>query len=139
METTEILQALVQVALLALIIERALYQIFDSKLWDQVEALLDRRGDYFDLKPWIAAGLSILIAFTLQFDMLVALGLGEAPDPLTLIVTGLFISGGSKGIYKFLKRARKLKDAAATNNLPMTEGIARPVAESQVVLQPATS
>jgi len=28
---------------------------------------------------------------------------------ISLIVTGLFLAGGSTGIYKFFKRARKLK------------------------------
>ena len=43
-------------ALLALTIERALYQIFDSKLWSLIEEKLDGQagGDYMDLKPWIS-------------------------------------------------------------------------------------
>ncbi|MFC1816815.1 hypothetical protein ACFL0M_12990 [Thermodesulfobacteriota bacterium] len=47
---------IVAFAVLALIIERALYQIFDSKLWKKVERTLDQQvgGDYMDFKPWIS-------------------------------------------------------------------------------------
>ena len=39
------------------------------------------------------------------------------PDFLAMVLTGLFLAGGSTGIYKFLKRARKIKDAAAATRL----------------------
>ncbi len=101
-------------AILSLIIERSLHQIFDSKLWAKVEEAVDRQfgGDYMDLKPWIAIAVSILVVFQLELDM-VAMSYVEQPHPVTLVITGLFIAGGSKGIYKFLKQARKLKAQAA--------------------------
>ena len=55
-------------ALLALTIERALYQIFDSKLWGLIERKLDEQvgGDYLDLKPWISVAVSVIITFRLK-------------------------------------------------------------------------
>lgn len=99
-------------ALLALIIERALYQIFDTKLWKKMENSLDEQagGDYFDLKPWISAIVSIVIVYRLNLDMVAMIYKADRTHNISLIVTGLFLSGGSTGIYKFFKRARKLKE-----------------------------
>lgn len=99
-------------AVLALIIERALYQIFDTKLWKKIEKSLDKQagGDYFDLKPWISAIVSIVIVYRLNLDMVAMIYGADRPHNISLIVTGLFLAGGSTGIYKFFKRARKLKE-----------------------------
>ena len=99
-------------ALLALVIERALYQIFDSKLWRLLEKKLDEQagGDYLDLKPWISAAISLAIAFRLQVDFIAVVLERENAEFLSMVLTGLFLAGGSTGIYKFLKRARKIKD-----------------------------
>ncbi len=101
-------------ALLALTIERALYQVFDSKLWGLIERKLDEQvgGDYLDLKPWISVAVSVIITFRLQVDFIAVVLERQNVEFLSMVLTGLFISGGSTGIYKFLKRARKLKDAA---------------------------
>ena len=103
-------------ALLALVIERALYQIFDSKVWGLIEKNLDEQagGDYADLKPWISVAVSVTITLRLQVDFIAVVLEREEVDFLSMVLTGLFLSGGSTGIYKFLKRARKIKDAAAS-------------------------
>jgi len=98
-------------AVLALVIERALYQIFDTKLWKKIENSLDEQagGDYLDLKPWISAIVSIIIVYRLNLDMVAMIYEVDHSHNISLIVTGLFLAGGSTGIYKFFKRARKLK------------------------------
>ena len=102
-------------ALVALMIERALYQIFDSKLWKLIEEKLDDQvgGNFMDLKPWISVAICVAIAFRFRVDF-IAVVLGQTADPLSMVLTGLFLAGGSTGIYKFLKRAREVKDAGAT-------------------------
>ncbi len=104
---------IVAFAVLALIIERALYQIFDTKMWGKIEESLDTQvgGDYFDLKPWISAIVSIVVVYRLNLDMVAMIYGADRPHNISLIVTGLFLAGGSTGIYKFFKRARKLKES----------------------------
>jgi len=99
-------------AVLALIIERALYQIFDTKLWKKIEESLDKQagGDYVDLKPWISTIVSMVIVYRLDLDMVAIIYKVGRSHNISLIVTGLFLAGGSTGIYKFFKRARKLKE-----------------------------
>ena len=101
--------------LLALAVERALYQIFDSKLWRRLEKYLEEQvgGDFLDLKPWISVIVSLVIAFQLKVDVIATILRKNEPEILSMVLTGLFLAGGSTGIYKFLKRARKLKDATA--------------------------
>jgi hypothetical protein len=106
-------------AFLAILIERALYQVFDSKVWKWIESNLDREvgADYLDLKPWISAAVSIAIVFEFNLDMVKAIFNSTQTHPLSMIVTGLFLSGGSTGVYKFFKRARQLKDAMAQQKI----------------------
>ncbi len=106
-------------AVLALIIERALYQIFDAKVWAKVEAFLDEQagGDHADLKPWISTAISLAIVFTLKLDMIAMIFSADAPRNLSMFVTGLFIAGGSTGVYKFFRRARKLRDAISEQKI----------------------
>lgn len=101
-------------AVLALIIERALYQVFDTKLWKKVEQNLDKQvaGDYLDLKPWISAFVSLLVVFRLNLDMVAMIYNADRSHTISLVVTGLFLAGGSTGIYKFFKQAREIKDLA---------------------------
>ncbi len=108
---------------LALIIERALYQVFDTKLWTQVEKILDRQlgGDFMDLKPWIAVAVSIVIVFNFKLDMIAMIYKADKPDTISLVLTGLFLSGGSTGIYKFFKRARKLQEAINQQEIAKTQ------------------
>jgi len=100
-------------ALLALIIERGLYQIFDSKLWQKFEEVMNKQTgeDFLDLKPWISAIVSIYIVYEFKLDMIAMLFKVKEPQTISLVITGLFLAGGSTGIYKFFKRARELKDA----------------------------
>ncbi len=110
-------------SVLALIIERGLYQIFDSKLWKKVEETMDHQtgGDFMDLKPWISVIISEIIVFSFKLDMISMLF--KIPDTRTisLFITGLFIAGGSTSIYKFFKRARELKDAINKQAILKTE------------------
>jgi hypothetical protein len=105
-------EVVIAYAIAALVIERSLYQIFDSKLWRRIEKSLDRwaGGDHADLKPWISVVVSVTVAWQLELDML-AFMFGSEPRPLTIVLTGFFVAGGSTGVYKFLKRARSLRDA----------------------------
>jgi len=104
---------IVGIGILALIIERGLYQVFDSKLWKKVEEELDKQtgGDFMDLKPWISVIVSLLVVFTFKIDMIAMIFKEREPHNISLVITALFIAGGSTGIYKFLKRARELKEA----------------------------
>jgi hypothetical protein len=106
-------------AFLAIIIERSLYQIFDSKVWNYVEKKVDELvgDDSFDLKPWISIVVSIIVVFSMELDMVSMIFDKPETTPLTLIITGLFISGGSTGVYKFLKRVRELREAAKTSKI----------------------
>jgi len=112
-------------AILALPIERALYQIFHAKIWKWIEVNLDRQigGDFLDLKPWISTAVSIAIVFQFNLDMIEAIFNSTEAHPLSMIVTGLFISGGSTGVYKFFKRARQIKDAMAHKKITRSKNL----------------
>ena len=98
-------------AVLALIIERALYQIFDTRLWKRVEEILNVQtgSEGFDLKPWISSLVSIIVVYRLNLDMVAMIYNSDKSHNITLVITGLFLAGGSTGIYKFFKKARDLK------------------------------
>jgi len=100
-------------AVLAMIIERALYQIFDTKLWKKVEQTMDKQvgGDYMDLKPWISVLVCLILVFRLKLDMVATIYKADRYHTISLVITGLFLAGGSTGIYKFFKRARELKES----------------------------
>ncbi len=110
-------------AFLALIIERALYQIFDTKLWKKIETSLDEQmgGDYADLKPWISVLVSLVIVYTLNLDMVAMIYGADRPHNASMVVTALFLSGGSTGIYKFFKRARVLKESMTQAQAPQAK------------------
>jgi len=111
-------------AILALIIERALYQIFDSRLWRFIEERLKKQvgGEFLDLKPWISALVSIVIVVRFKLDMIAMIFKKTQPQLLSMIVTGFFVAGGSTGIYKFFKRARQLKQRTLEEELKKSEG-----------------
>ncbi len=101
-------------AVLSLIIERALYQIFDSKIWkDYLEKRInDQLGaDFFDIKPWISVAVSVSVVFKFKLDMIAVLFEKTEPKFLSMLITGFFIAGGSTGVYKFFKQLRKLREA----------------------------
>ncbi|MBW2561250.1 MAG: hypothetical protein JRE40_10415 [Deltaproteobacteria bacterium] len=87
----------VGIGILALIIERGLYQIFDSKLWKKVEEGLDKQagGDFMDLKPWISVIVSLLVVFTFKIDMIAMIFNKPDPQNVSLVITALFIAGGN--------------------------------------------
>jgi len=118
---------IVGIGILALIIERGLYQVFDSKLWKKVEEELDKQtgGDFMDLKPWISVIVSLLIVFTFKIDMIAMIFKRPDPRSISLVITALFIAGGSTGIYKFLKRARELKEAAQKQKIAEAQEAAK--------------
>ena len=101
-------------AMLALIIERALYQIFDTRLWKKIEKILCKKTGYedFDLKPWISSAVCITVVYRLDLDMIAMIYEADRSHHISLIVTGLFLAGGSTGIYKFFKNAREIKQSA---------------------------
>lgn len=100
-------------AVLALIIERALYQIFDTRLWIKIEEVLNKQtgSNEFDTKPWISSIVSIIVVYRLNLDMVAMIYNSDKSHNITLIITGLFLAGGSTGIYKFFKKARDLKQS----------------------------
>ncbi len=110
-------------AFLALLIERALYQVFDSKAWKTLEGKLTEQtgSDFTDPKPWISAAVSIWIVFLFRLDMIATIFNAKDPQWPSMALTGLFISGGSTGVYKFFKRARQLKDAMAADKLTQSK------------------
>lgn len=115
-----LLGVLLAFALLALTIERALYQVFDSRLWKFIEKRMDSQagGDFMDLKPWISVAVSVAIAFRLEVDFIAVVLKRPDVEFLSMVLTGLFLAGGSTGIYKFLKHARKIKEATAAKPQP---------------------
>ncbi|MDP2885125.1 MAG: hypothetical protein Q8P51_08925 [Ignavibacteria bacterium] len=112
-------EVIVGFAILALLIERGLYQIFDSRLWLKFESTLNKQvgGEYMDLKPWISIAVSITIVLQCNLDMVQTIFGRDESSPVSMVLTGLFVSGGSTGVYKFFKRVREMKDAVAGQKL----------------------
>lgn len=95
---------------LAIILERSLYQVFHTKLYGKAEIQIDDffGGDFVDLKPWISIAVCIGVVFLLDLDML-ALMFSRASHPFTLIITGLFISGGATAFYHVFRQIKEAK------------------------------
>jgi len=131
------IEILMQFALLSLIIERSLYQVFDSKIWkDYIEKWIDNQIGrcFFDIKPFISICVSVSVIYRFKLDMIAnLLGKPEQPTLLSMLITGFFVAGGSTGVYKFFKQLRKLKEAhfelemmknkAEAGELPCSENI----------------
>ena len=64
-----------------------------------------------DLKPWISVLVSSVVVFRLNPDIVAMIYNADRSHTISLVVTGLFLAGGSTGIYKFFKRSRELKEA----------------------------
>lgn len=105
-----IIALLTAYAILALIIERALYHVFHTKLWGKIEEKIDEHygGDFFDLKPWVSVAVSLAVVFKFELDMVASIYKFK-PQYLTMVLTALFISGGSTAFYEFFKKMRQLK------------------------------
>jgi len=108
-------------AFLAILIERSLYQMFTLKLWKNLEDMIDKAvgGDYLDLKPIISALVAIYLVFTFDLDM-IAFMFQKPTYRFSKVLTGLFLAGGSKGVYKFLKRAREIRDLTYQQKISKT-------------------
>lgn len=103
---------LMAMALFIVLVERALSQIFQTKLWRWVEVKWDAftRTDILDLKPWISAGLCIFLVFDMGIDFFAFL-FQKGSHVSSKIFTGLFVAGGSTGLLKALRRWSELKTA----------------------------
>src|SRR5262245_40101672 len=102
MQWDPIIADLLKVVLLAFLIERALAVVFE---WNVIEAYMER----FDLKPVIAALLSIALCYALKLNAVGALGDENSPlqskqyDWLGFVLTGLVVAGGSAGAVKLFQ------------------------------------
>jgi len=121
-----IINDLMKIFVLAIALERALYQVFETKIWKKLEELTDKaiKTDILDLKPWISIVIAYILVQQLNLDLIqtimnssIAEGAAPAADNsftfLHKVITALFLAGGSTGVYKFLRRMRKVKEAEA--------------------------
>ena len=104
---------LIGFTIVSLMVERALYQVFQTKLWKHAETKFNSLlgGDYADLKPWVSIAICVYIAFSLKLD-LPAFLFKQKPEMVRIVLTGLLLSGGSTALMWIFKRARAVKDAA---------------------------
>ena len=111
-------------AIVSLMMERALYQVFHMKLWKSLETKLDDilGGDYLDLKPLISKAVGIYIAFSLNLDLPAFLFKINKPDIARIVLTGLMLSGGSTALVWIFKRAGEVKAAAHGAKLKKING-----------------
>ncbi len=109
-----ILWILIKVSILSLVIERALYVIFEWLVWGRVERFLEERlGAWFDLKPPISMAVGVLLALLVRVDLVSLLFDSVEVTTAGMIVTGLYIAGGSKAVFLMFDRIRTLRDAKA--------------------------
>lgn len=120
---TELISGLIQFGLLAIVIERALYVVFEWEAFKRFEAFTAERGwVWFDLKPPISVAVGAWLATLLSFDITAVVTATEAVSEGGMIVTGFFLAGGSKGFFKFLKSIRELRDARKQAELRTLSG-----------------
>lgn len=107
--------AFVQYSALAIIIERALYVIFEWDAWRHLETRLQAEGAWYwlDLKPPISIAAGIGIAFALGLDIPHAIVGVDASAIWSTAASGLVLAGGSKGVFVMLARRREIRDAVA--------------------------
>ena len=111
--------------ILSLMIERALYQVFQTKLWKHAEAKFNGfiGGDYADLKPWVSIAVCVYITYTMKLDLPAFLFEHiRRPSVARMVLTGLFLSGGSTAIMWIFKRAGQVKAAAHGAKLTKING-----------------
>ena len=103
---------LLAMAFFIILVERALSQVFDTKLWGWTEKRWDKftGTDILDLKPWISAGLCIFLVFNMNIDFFAFL-FQKGSHVSSKVFTGLFVAGGSTGLLKALRRWSELKTA----------------------------
>lgn len=115
---------------ISLMVERGLFQIYQTKLWRGLEAgfdvlvkklltrlnfsTLNNKGeerDFADLKPWVSIAVCLYIAFSLKLD-LPAFFFDSESEPVRIALTGLLLSGGSTSIMWMLRRTGEIRNAA---------------------------
>ena len=107
-----ILWLLIKISILSLIIERGLYVIFEWALFEKIEDFLDSKiGLWFDIKPPISMIVGIFLSLLVKVDLVAMLFPTVEPTTAGMIVTGLYIAGGSKAIFIMFDRFRELRDA----------------------------
>lgn len=125
----EIIYLVTIFSMLSIIIERALYQIFDTKIWKKIENDIDSffEIDYIDLKPIITIMLCVILVISLNMDIVIVIAKAFNNNSdinstlLTNIISALFLAGGSTGVYKFFKRMREIKDLKLEKEKAETE------------------
>jgi len=129
-----IINDLMKIFILAIALERALYQVFETKIWKKLEELTDKaiKSDILDLKPWISIIIAYILVQQLGLDLIQTImdssttKAAEGSDTnhfsfLHKVITALFLAGGSTGVYKFLRRVRNVKEAEAENKVTTAE------------------
>ncbi len=112
-----ILWILIKVSILSLVIERALYVVFEWKVFERFEKFLFDRGEWLDVKPPISMAIGVLLAFLVGIDLVSMLFSTVEPTTAGMIVTGLYIAGGSKAVFLMFKRMRELRDAKTETSI----------------------
>lgn len=94
----------------SIMIERALSQIFSTKLYRFMELTIDKviGSDILDLKPWISLIVSVYICFKLELDLFTMV-FNKQPENCTIVLTGMFMAGGASGIVQLIKTLRSIK------------------------------
>jgi len=96
-QTLEVLSAML---LLALVVERSLAVVFESKYY----APLHDTG----LKPFIVLGLSLFLVHMFNMDMLAIVFSQEKTSWTGFVMTAAVIAGGTKGIIKLMTDVLKI-------------------------------
>lgn len=93
-------EALGALLFLAFAVERALSTLFESRFYDRLHGL--------GLKPLIAAALSLVICWTVRFDILGIAFHQERVTILGVVITSLVVAGGSKGVMAFMRQVLRI-------------------------------
>ena len=114
---------LLAIAFFIILVERALGQVFQTKLWKFIEDKWDdfTRTDILDLKPWISAGLCVFLVFSMDIDFFAFL-FQRSSGVASKVFTGFFVAGGSTGLLKALRRWSELKDAVKDAEIKKLNG-----------------
>tara|TARA_R110002012_G_scaffold146889_1_gene305205 strand:+ start:2004 stop:2489 length:486 start_codon:yes stop_codon:yes gene_type:complete len=85
--------------IVASVVERILGFLFDAR---PIRGLVTGNGPLRSFKPWIALGLSALIVFIYESDILEVIYPAPETGPtlLGMIVTSLLVAGGSAGLMR---------------------------------------
>ncbi|TPW26414.1 hypothetical protein FJU08_22285 [Martelella alba] len=109
MRTQEIVFALFQLIVLALVLERGLFIAFDVKYWrDRING---------GTKAIVTIALAFLICWRFSFDLMArVLDMSDASTLIGISITAFIVAGGSAGAMRlmqdFLGLSRTARDAA---------------------------